>query len=297
MLLVAALGAAAICVFFSAPNLPALLIVGPAACAAPLIALFLNPATRPLGNAALAATALAFALSDDLQPPAAAACSPWPMSASFFDHTERARSLADAKRLTKSKSDLIATLSHEVRTGLTGVAHVLASAAGGGRAQPSRDQLTARWTPPKDLIAGAGRHPRRRDRTRPPRAQHGARPSRSGQAGARKTSPCCTAPQASAKGLELTAARGRSAFPRKSRCRIRGRRTPCACPANPHQPDRQRCEIHPARPGRDPRRAHRKLPIGCASITDGLPAATRPQPEAGAPAFLLPRIKRKRSNT
>jgi CheY-like chemotaxis protein/anti-sigma regulatory factor (Ser/Thr protein kinase) len=67
---------------------------------------------------------------------------------------ERQRSLAEAERLARSKSDLVATLSHEIRNGLTGVAHVLAAAAGqNGRAAPSREQLGAALAAANDLIA------------------------------------------------------------------------------------------------------------------------------------------------
>ena len=150
-ILLLTLGAAAICVFFSAPSLPALLIVGPAACAGPLIALFLNPSESPMARIALAATALGFALSLIFNRLLR-------RMFAFADEREtlidqRAQSLAEAKRLTKSKSDLIATLSQEIKTGLTGVAHVLASAVGGGRGQPSRDQLSAALDAAEDLIA------------------------------------------------------------------------------------------------------------------------------------------------
>jgi len=150
-MLLLALGAGAICVFFSAPSLPALLIVGPAACAAPLIALFADPDMRPTARIALAATALGFALSLIFNRLLRRLFA-------FADEREvlidqRAESLAVAKRLTKSKSDLIATLSQEIKTGLTGVAHVLASAVGGGRGQPSRDQLAAALDAAEDLIA------------------------------------------------------------------------------------------------------------------------------------------------
>ena len=150
-MLLLALGAAAICVFFSAPSLPALLIVGPAACAGPLIALFLNPTETPMARIALAAAALGFALSLIFNRLLRRLFA-------FADEREilideRARSLANAKRLAKSKSDLIATLSQEIKAGLTGVAHVLASAAGGGRGQPSRDQLSAALESAEDLIA------------------------------------------------------------------------------------------------------------------------------------------------
>ena len=150
-MLLLALGAGAICVFFSAPNLPALLIVGPAACAPPLAALFLDPSMRPLARIALAATALGFALSlifNRLLRRLFALADEREVLIG-----ERARSLADAKRLTKSKSDLIATLSHEIKNGLTGVAHVLAAAVGGERAQPSREQLAAALDSAEDLIA------------------------------------------------------------------------------------------------------------------------------------------------
>jgi signal transduction histidine kinase/CheY-like chemotaxis protein len=150
-LLLLALGAAAICVFFASPSLPALLIVGPAACAGPLIALFLAPAEGAMARIALAATALGFALSlifNRLLRRLFALAGEREILIG-----ERAQSLARAERLAKSKSDLIATLSQEIRTGLTGVAHVLASAVGGGRGQPSRDQLSAALDAAEDLIA------------------------------------------------------------------------------------------------------------------------------------------------
>ena len=150
-LLLLALGAAAICVFFSAPSLPALLIVGPAACAGPLIALFANPAETPMARIALAATALGFALSLIFNRLLRRLFAFAGERETLID--QRAQSLAEAKRLTKSKSDLIATLSQEIKTGLTGVAHVLASAVGGGRGQPSRDQLSAALEAAEDLIA------------------------------------------------------------------------------------------------------------------------------------------------
>ena len=66
---------------------------------------------------------------------------------------DRAGKVEEASRLARSKSDLVATLSHEIRNGLTGVAHVLAAAAGrNGRAAPSRDQLSAALDAVSDLI-------------------------------------------------------------------------------------------------------------------------------------------------
>jgi two-component system, sensor histidine kinase len=150
-LLLLALGAAATCVFFASPSLPNLLIVGPASVAAPLAALFIQPAERPLARIALAATALGFALALIFNR----------LLRRLFALAEeregligaRDRSLAEATRLAKSKSDLIATLSREVKTGLTGVAHVLASAAGAERGQASREQLSVALESAEDLIA------------------------------------------------------------------------------------------------------------------------------------------------
>ena len=151
VILLLATGAAAICIFFSAPLLPALLIVGPTAAAAPLTLLYLDPSTRPMGRIALAAIALVMALSLILN--------------RLLRHQfalaaerellieDRAQSLLRAETLAKSKSDLLATLSHEIRNGLTGAAHVLAAAAGaGGRTAPSRDQLTAALGAAEDLL-------------------------------------------------------------------------------------------------------------------------------------------------
>jgi signal transduction histidine kinase/CheY-like chemotaxis protein len=149
-MLLLALGAAAICVFFSAPSLPALLIVGPAACAAPLIALFLDPSERPVARMALAGTALGFALSLIFNRLLRRLFALADERETLIG--ERAHSLANAERLAKSKSDLIATLSQEIKTGLTGIAHVLASAVGGGRGQPSRDQLAAALEAAEDLV-------------------------------------------------------------------------------------------------------------------------------------------------
>jgi CheY-like chemotaxis protein len=62
--------------------------------------------------------------------------------------------LEAAERAARSKSDIVATLSHEIRNGLTGVTHVLAAAAGkGGRAAPSREQLNAALDAAQDLVA------------------------------------------------------------------------------------------------------------------------------------------------
>ena len=151
-LLMMSVGAAVICLFFTTPSLPSLIVVGPAAMAGPLIALWSRPQSWALGEAAWGAFALASMLSlilnQTLRRQYALAAEGKRLA------RERATSLAEAERLARSKSALIATLSHEIRNGLTGVAHVLAAAAGqGGRAQPSREQSAAALAAANDLIA------------------------------------------------------------------------------------------------------------------------------------------------
>lgn len=149
--LMLAAGAAAVCIFFSAPLLPALLIVGPAAAAAPLAYLYLDPGSRPLGHIALGAIALVMALSLIMN---RLLRRQFALAAERESLVQaRAQSLVEAEQLAKSKSDLLATLSHEIRNGLTGAAHVLAAAAGaGGRSAPSREQLTAALSAAEDLL-------------------------------------------------------------------------------------------------------------------------------------------------
>jgi signal transduction histidine kinase/CheY-like chemotaxis protein len=151
-LLMMAVGAAIVCLFFTTPSLPSLMIVGPAAMAGPLLALLSRRDGSGLALTAWGAFALASMLSlvlnQSLRRGYALAAEREQLAA------ERARSLDVAERLAKSKSDLVATLSHEIRNGLTGVAHVLAAAAGqGGRAQPSREQAGAALAAAQDLIA------------------------------------------------------------------------------------------------------------------------------------------------
>jgi signal transduction histidine kinase/ActR/RegA family two-component response regulator len=151
-LLLLTVGAAVICLFFTTPSLPSLLIVGPAAMAGPLVALLSTPQSSGLAQVAWGAFALASMLSlilnQNLRRQFSLAAEREQLS------RDRSESLDEAERLTRSKSDLIATLSHEIRNGLTGVAHVLAAAAGqGGRAQPSREQLNAALAAANDLIA------------------------------------------------------------------------------------------------------------------------------------------------
>ncbi|WP_293904326.1 ATP-binding protein [Phenylobacterium sp.] len=150
-LLLLTLGAAMICVVFTAPWLPSLLIVAPAALAGPLIALLLRPQDQPIARLALAASALALALAmlvnRILRTQFALAAEREILIA------ERGEQAEAARRLARSKSDLVSTLSDEIRNGLTGVAHVLASAAGRGRAAPSRQQIGAALDAVNDLLA------------------------------------------------------------------------------------------------------------------------------------------------
>ena len=151
-LLLTAVGASVICLFFTTPSLPSLLIVGPTAMAGPLVALLSHPESKGLAMTAWGAFALASMLSlvlnQNLRRQFALAAEREVLA------RDRATSLAEAERLARSKSALIATLSHEIRNGLTGVAHVLAAAAGqGGRAQPSREQSAAALAAANDLIA------------------------------------------------------------------------------------------------------------------------------------------------
>lgn len=148
-LLLLTLGAAMICVVFTTPWLPSLLIVAPVAIAGPLIALFLGEGGVPMAQLALAASALALALAllvnRILRNQFALAADRELLIA------ERAEQAEAARRLARSKSDLVSTLSDEIRNGLTGVAHVLAS-AGRSRAAPSRQQIGAALDAVNDLL-------------------------------------------------------------------------------------------------------------------------------------------------
>ena len=126
-LLLMSVAAAILVVFFSAPWLPSLLIVGPAAAATPLILLGNSPESGELARTSQGAFALCLAL------------------ALIFNRvlrrqfelvadrdvliTERAGAVEEARRIAQSKSDLVATLSHEIRNGLTSVTQLLAPAA------------------------------------------------------------------------------------------------------------------------------------------------------------------------
>lgn len=150
-LLLVSLAASALCIFFTASWLPAILIVAPAAAAGPMIAIYTGPDGGELAPQAAGAMALALALvlilNRILRRQFALAAEREALIA------ERARKMDEQRRLAQSKSDLIATLSQEIRSGLTGVAHVLAAAAGGGRAAPTRDQLAAALESANELIA------------------------------------------------------------------------------------------------------------------------------------------------
>lgn len=146
-----AVGGAAACIFFASPYLPSLLIIAPAASVGPILALVLDERTQGMGRVSMGAIALIMALSlifnrllrrqftltGELQ----------------ILNVDRAEALAQAEALARSKSDLVATLSDEIRNGLTGVAHVLTAAVNAGaRSGPSREQMAAALGSAQDLI-------------------------------------------------------------------------------------------------------------------------------------------------
>ncbi|CAN7639043.1 hybrid sensor histidine kinase/response regulator [Caulobacter sp. LjRoot300] len=151
-LLLVSAGAAVVCIFFAAPCLLVLLLTAPVAAAGPLYLLFAHPESERSGGMAFGAIALAMALSLVLNRMLGR------QHALALAHEalleERLTVLEEAERTARSKSDIVATLSHEIRNGLTGVTHVLAAAAGkGGRAAPSREQLNAALDAAQDLVA------------------------------------------------------------------------------------------------------------------------------------------------
>lgn len=149
-LLVLAAGAAVICIVFNAPSLAGLLIIGFTAPAGPLIGLFLHADTRHIGGLAWGAIALAVALSMVLN---RILVRQFALTAERERLVQaRADSLERAEQLANSKSALLATLGHEIRDGLTGVVHVLAAAAAGGRTGPSREQLGTALAAARDLV-------------------------------------------------------------------------------------------------------------------------------------------------
>jgi signal transduction histidine kinase len=149
VLLAMDVAAAVACCFFAAPSLTSLMIVAPAAAAGPLTGFFLSGDRSAIGAAsgALAmAMALCLVLNRILRRQFALAAEREALMA------QHAASLAMAERLAVSKSQILATLSQEIRNGLTGVTHVLAAAVGGGRAAPSREQLSAALGAASDLL-------------------------------------------------------------------------------------------------------------------------------------------------
>jgi signal transduction histidine kinase/ActR/RegA family two-component response regulator len=150
-MLVLCAGAAAGAIFFASPSLPSLLVVSPVAAAGPILILKSHAGTNYVGTLVLSGLALAMALTLIL-------------NRHLRDHfalnleregliDDREVALREAKRLAKSKSDIVATLSHEIRNGLSGVAHVLAGALGAGsRGAPSREQLKAALHAAHDLV-------------------------------------------------------------------------------------------------------------------------------------------------
>lgn len=142
LLLILCAGAAVGVIFFASPNLPSLLIVGPTAAAGPVIALRFHPDSADTGVLIMCgvclAMALALILNRHLRGHFALALEREGLI------VEREGALIETRRLAKSKSDIVATLSHEIRNGLSGMAHVLAGALGAGsRGAPSREQLKA----------------------------------------------------------------------------------------------------------------------------------------------------------
>ncbi|MDB5444210.1 MAG: sensor histidine kinase/response regulator [Phenylobacterium sp.] len=151
-LLMISLAAGVMCLLFSAPWLPSLLIVGTAAVAGPLAVLTWRSDNPDTLHLAWGGTALAFALAlmvnRILRKQFGLAAEREGLMA------ERAEQAEAARRLARSKSDLVATLSDEIRNGLTGVAHVLAAASGrGGRAAPSREQLASGLDAVNELLS------------------------------------------------------------------------------------------------------------------------------------------------
>jgi CheY-like chemotaxis protein len=155
-LLLLILGAAMVCVVFTATWLPSLLIVAPVAVCAPLAALLLQTDDPTLPPIALGATALGLALAlvvnRILRRQYALAAERELLLA------ERAEQAEAARRFARVKSDLVDSLSDELRDGLTGVAHVLAAAIR-GRAAPTRQQIAVALDSVNELLTIVGGGP------------------------------------------------------------------------------------------------------------------------------------------
>jgi CheY-like chemotaxis protein len=156
-LLLLILGAAMVCVVLTATWLPSLLIVAPVAVAGPLIAFFVNPAAdTAMARVALGAAALGLALALGVNRI---------LRRQYALIAERERLLAEraeqaesARRFARVKSDLVDSLSDELRDGLTGVSHVLTTAAR-GRAAPTRQQIGVALDAVNELLAIVGAGP------------------------------------------------------------------------------------------------------------------------------------------
>ncbi len=150
-LLLMSVAASILVIFFSAPWLPSLLIVGPAAAAAPLLLLSLHGETATLGRTCQGAVALALALALIFN---RVLREQFAMAADRETLIEdRADAVENARRLAKSKSDLVATLGQEIRNGLTGVTQLLTAAADRGqRNGPTREQITDALRAANELI-------------------------------------------------------------------------------------------------------------------------------------------------
>lgn len=152
ILMMVAIASAALVIFFTSPWLVSLLLVGFAAAAGPLFFVLRDQTDSTMTQLSMGSLALALALAlmlnRVLRRQFAMAAEREVLIA------ERAKRMEEARRVAQSKSDLVATLSHEIRNGLTGVAHVLGAAAGrNGRSAPSREQLSAALDAANDLIA------------------------------------------------------------------------------------------------------------------------------------------------
>ena len=149
-ILLMAAGAAATTVFFCAPNMAVLLIVSPVACAPPILGLYAEASSRPAGRITMAAIALSMALSLIFNRLLRRLFALSVERERLID--ERMASLVEAEAVTKSRSNLIATLSHEIRNGLTSLTHLLAATRMGGRTAPTREQLSAALGSTEELI-------------------------------------------------------------------------------------------------------------------------------------------------
>ncbi len=154
------------CLFFTSPWLLGLLVTFPLVATAPVLVLVLLVGDAPAATGAAGAIAFAMTLCMIMNRILRRQFAMAQEREELMD--ERAASLHTAERLAKSKSQILATLSHEIRNGLSGVTHVLSAAASGGRAAPSREQLSAALQAANELLevlnatldtetAGAGR--------------------------------------------------------------------------------------------------------------------------------------------